>query len=46
VVRLLVDVIVLLGVDICESTTGEYMKYSASPNKGYGDVDGGDGSII
>jgi hypothetical protein len=46
VVRLLVDVVVLLGVDICESTTGEYTKYSASPNKGHGDVDGGGGSIV
>ena len=32
VVRLLVDVVVLLAVVICESTTGEYIKYSASPN--------------
>jgi hypothetical protein len=44
--RLLIDVVVLLGVDICESTTGEYIKYSVSPNKGWGDVDGGGGSII
>jgi len=28
----LVNVVVLLGVDICESSTGEYIKYSASPN--------------
>jgi hypothetical protein len=40
VVRLLIDVIVLLGVNIYESTTDEYIKYSASPNKGCGDVDG------
>jgi hypothetical protein len=44
--RLLIDVVVLHGVDICESTTGEYIKYSVSPNKGWGDVDGGGGSII
>jgi len=30
VVHLFVDVIVFLGVDIYESTTGEYIKYSAS----------------
>jgi hypothetical protein len=34
VVRLLADVEVLLGIIICESTTGEYIEYSASPNKG------------
>jgi hypothetical protein len=33
--RLLIDVVVLHGVDICESTTGEYIKYSVSPNKGW-----------
>jgi hypothetical protein len=32
VVCLLVDVVVLFGVDIYESSTGEYIKYSASPN--------------
>ena len=38
---LLVDVIVFLRVDICESTMGEYIKYSASPNlRGCGEVDG------
>jgi hypothetical protein len=46
VVHLLVDVIVLLRVNICELTTGEYIKYSASPNKRWGDVGGGGGSII
>jgi hypothetical protein len=46
VVRLLVDVIVLLGVNICELTKSEYIKYSASTNKGCGDVDGGGGGII
>jgi hypothetical protein len=46
VVHLLVDVVVLVGVNICESTTGEYIKYSASPNKRWGDVDGEGGSII
>jgi hypothetical protein len=46
VVRLLVDVVILLGVDNSESTTGEYKKYSTSPNKGYGDVDGGGSSIV
>ena len=39
-VCLFIDVIVFLGVDICESTMGEYIKYSASPNLGYGEVDG------
>jgi hypothetical protein len=34
VVRLLVDVVALLGVVICKSTTSEYIKYSASPNRG------------
>jgi hypothetical protein len=43
VVRLLVDVVVFLGVVICESTTGEYIKYSASPNKRW---NGGSGGII
>jgi hypothetical protein len=32
VVRLLVDVVVLLGVDIYESITCEYIKYLTSPN--------------
>jgi hypothetical protein len=32
VVRLFVDVVVLFGVDICESSMSEYTKYSASPN--------------
>ena len=33
-VCLLVDVEVLLGVDIYESTTAKYIKYSARPNLG------------
>jgi hypothetical protein len=41
VVRLLVDVEVLVRVHICESSTGEYIEYSASPNLGCGEVDGG-----
>jgi hypothetical protein len=41
VVRLLVDVEVLLRVDICESSTGEYIEYSASPNLGCSEVGGG-----
>jgi hypothetical protein len=41
VVCLLVDVVVLFGVDICESSTGEYIEYSASPNLRCGEVDGG-----
>jgi hypothetical protein len=36
VVRILVDVVIFLRVDICESTTGEYIKYTASPNLGVG----------
>lgn len=41
VVRLLIDVEVLLRVYIYESTMGEYMKYSTSPNSGNGEVDRG-----
>jgi hypothetical protein len=40
-VRLLVDFEILFRVNICESSTGEYIKYSASPNLGYGGVEGG-----
>jgi len=41
IVCLLVDVVTFLRVCIYESTMGEYIKYSASPNlRGYGEVDG------
>jgi hypothetical protein len=41
VILLLLDLEVLFRVDIYESSTGEYIKYSASPNLGYGGVEGG-----
>ena len=34
-VRLLIDVVVLFGVDICESSTNEYIEYSVSPKLGW-----------
>jgi hypothetical protein len=41
VICLLVDLEVLFRVDIYESSTGEYIKYSTSPNLEYGGVEGG-----
>jgi hypothetical protein len=41
VICLLVDVEVLFRVNICDSSTSEYIKYLAIPNLGYSEVEGG-----